>query len=54
MEIKLTIKEIMNKGIWEDVCKLKGIVEYGANEGIIDSEEEITFSEEEAKNLDII
>lgn len=54
MELNLTVKEVVDRGIWEEVCKLKGINEYVLNEGLMDSEDVITLNENEAKKLNII
>ena len=43
----LTIKEIFDKDIWGEVCKIKGYNEWCVNEGQMSMEEEIEFSEKE-------
>lgn len=51
MEITITAREALNKGIWDDLCDLKGINVWAINEGMMDDTEEITLTEEEAKAL---
>jgi hypothetical protein len=54
MLIQITAKEAMDKGVWDEICSLKHINEYAVNEGLMDSDETITLTEEEAKELGLI
>ena len=51
MKLILTIREIMDKGLWLDFCNIRGWNEWCVNEGLADSDEEITLTEEEIKQL---
>ena len=53
MKLILTAGEIMELGIWEDVCDLKGIHLYALNEGRMDAKEEIEFDEDEMTEIGI-
>ena len=54
MKISLTAGELISKGIWDEVCELKGLNIWAVNEGLMDRGEEINFNEEEAKQLGIL
>jgi len=54
MKIILTAQEILDRGIWDEFCEMKGINPWAMNEGLIDSDEEFIFSEQEAKELGLI
>lgn len=54
MKIVITAKEALEKGIWEDLCKLKGYCVYCIKEGKMPSDEEIALTEQEAKELGLI
>ena len=56
MELKsitLTAQELLDIGIWEEFCDVRGWNVYAINEGLIDAEEKICLSEEELKQLGI-
>lgn len=40
--------------IWEEVCELKGINPWAIAEGLMDKEDEITFTLEEAVSLGLV
>ena len=40
--------------IWEEVCELKGMNSWAIAEGLMDTEDEITFTLEEAVSLGLI
>ncbi|MCK4251922.1 hypothetical protein KAX97_10765 [candidate division WOR-3 bacterium] len=40
--------------IWEEVCELKGMNSWAIAEGLMDKEDEITFTLEEAVSLGLI
>ena len=48
-----TAKELIDKGIWDEVCELRGWNVWIVNEGQMDSSEEISFTEEECEKLGI-
>lgn len=54
MEIIITVREALDRGIWLELCDLKDWNEWAINEGMMDDTEEITLTEEEAKKLGII
>jgi len=51
MKIIITANEAIDLGIWEDVCRIKGINEWVVNEGMMNGTDEITLSEKEAVEL---
>ena len=53
MKIIITAREALEKGIWDDLCDLKGFNVWAVNEGQMDGNEEITLTEEEAQKLGI-
>lgn len=54
MKYTLTASEILDRGIWDEFCQLRGINEWAINEGLMDSDEEFTFTEEEAQKLGLV
>lgn len=54
MEIKIRPYELFDRGIWDEYCKLTGTKVYAVNEGLIDAEESLTLTEDQAKKLGII
>ena len=54
MKVTLTADEIMNKGLWDEFCEMKGINEWAMNEGLMDGNEEFTFTRREAIKLRLI
>ena len=53
MNIIITADEAIKQGIWEELCKLKGINPWIINEGIAKPTVEITLTLEEAQKLRI-
>lgn len=51
MKIIITAREAIDKGIWDDLCKIKGYSVWCVNEGKMPLEEEISLTEEEARKL---
>lgn len=45
-KISLTVKQIMNLGIWDKVCEYKKWNPYILNEGLIDENEIVEFDDE--------
>lgn len=43
-ETTLTVRQIMDLGLWEKVCEYKGWNEWILNEGRISEDEEVTFN----------
>jgi len=54
MKIVVTAQELLDKGLWGDACELLGLNEWAVNEGLMDSDEELTLTEEQAKTLGLI
>ena len=54
MKVRLTVREVMDNYLWDKVCEMKGYSEWCVNEGLMSSDEEIEFSEKEAKELGLI
>lgn len=54
MKVTFTASELLDRGVWDEVCKLRGINEWAIKEGLMDGDEELTFSEEEAKKLGLL
>lgn len=54
MNLTLTPEEAVEKGIWEELCELKGLNPHCVNEGLLDNEEELYLDEEEARTLRLI
>lgn len=44
--IKMTVKQIMELGLWDDVCEYKGINPYAINEGLMEYSDIIEFDTE--------
>lgn len=53
MRITITASEAIKLGIWEDLCRIKGINEYAVSESIMDGSNEISLNNEESAELDI-
>lgn len=54
MRIVITAREALDKGVWLEICNLKGFSEWAINEGQMEPEEEIELSEEEARKLGLL
>ena len=54
MKYILSASELMDRGLWLEFCELRGINEWAVNEGMMDSDEEFVFSEDEAATLGLI
>lgn len=52
--IRKTAEELIDMELWEDVCEMFGFNVWAVNEGLMDSDYEIEFSKEQAKELGII
>lgn len=53
MDIRITAKELINKGVWDKACKILGISIWAINEGM-DDNSLIYVTEEQAKSLGLI
>jgi hypothetical protein len=54
MTITLTAREILDRGIWDEFCDLRGINVWAINEGRMDEDEQFTFTEAEARKLGVV
>jgi hypothetical protein len=52
--IKISIGELIDKGIWSDACNLLGLDEWCVNEGRASLDDTITITSEQAKELRLI
>jgi len=50
-KVTMTVKQIMDLGLWEKVCEYKGWSVWGVNEGRIDSSEDVEFDTEFKKEF---
>lgn len=53
MKMIITALEAVDMGIWDRLCKMKGINVWALSEGLMDSDEEITLSKQEAVDLGV-
>lgn len=53
MELKLTIEEAINRGLWKKICDIKGFDFYGVNNGYYHPDFIITLKESEMQKIDI-
>lgn len=54
MKIIITTEEALDLGIWDWLCKVKGLGEWALNEGTMSPQHEFTLTEEEAIKLGLI
>ena len=54
MKIIVTVKEIMDKGYWDDFCDIKGWNPWCVSEGLCSSDEKIELSRNEAQKFNFI
>lgn len=45
------VSELMTSADWDKVCEIKGLDVWCVNEGLLDSDDELDFDEEEYKKL---
>lgn len=53
IKIVITASEAIAKGIWDELCELRGWNPWIVNEGRMPSDEEIVLTEKEVKELGI-
>lgn len=51
MKISITFRELLDKGVWQEYCKLKGCNEWMIAEGLASENEIIDLSLEECKQI---
>ena len=54
MRIIITAEEALDKGIWKEVANIAGYDYFAIADGIMDLNTEISLTEEQAKELNII
>jgi len=54
MKVTLTVRELLDRDIWDKICEIKGINPWAINEGLMDDTDEITLTENEARGLYLI
>jgi len=45
MRIKMTARELMDTGLWQDFCEETGMNEWAMAEGLLDSDDEVEIPE---------
>lgn len=53
MNLQITAEELIDKGLWKRVCKIKNIAYYALNMKYMDKTQIITLSESEMKKAGI-
>ena len=51
MKITVTAQEVLDAGVWDEFCEEFGLNVWAINEGRMDSDEEFSLTEEQAKKL---
>ena len=51
MSVMLTFREILDAGVWEEFCQLKGLNPWCLNEGLASSDETCILSAEDCQKL---
>ena len=54
MKIHITADELIARWLWDEVCEMRGINVYAVCERLMDSDEELEFTEDEARELGLI
>lgn len=54
MKIVITASEALKRGIWDELCDIRDWNVYAINEGLMDSDEEIALTQDEAERLGLI
>jgi hypothetical protein len=54
MKVVITARELMNCHMWERACELAGINPWAVNEGLMDSDEELTLPGDVADKLGLL
>jgi hypothetical protein len=52
--ITITAREALDRGIWDDLCELKGFCIWAVNEGLMESSDSISLTEDEAEQLGLL
>lgn len=54
MRLILTIREIMDRGLWDKFCDLRGWNPWIVNEGLAESNEDVILTDDEQRQLGLI
>ncbi len=54
MEIIITAKELIDKGIWDEACELLGINIGAVNAGLMSSDYRLSFTQEQANKIGLL
>ena len=54
MKIIMTARELIDRGLWPEVCKLMDIGEYAVNEHQLGIDHRFVFTETQATELELI
>jgi hypothetical protein len=54
MTITLTLGEALERGIWEELCTLKGLNPWCLKEGLADRSDTVSLTAEEASSLRLL
>ena len=50
----ITARELFDRGLWTEACRVKGISEYAVNEGQLDMDENIELNLAQAQELRLV
>ena len=51
MKIVMTVREIVDAGLWQKFCDATGTNEWARNEGLVDDDTEFTITPEQAEEM---
>jgi len=54
MKIVVTARDLLDRGVWDQACDLLGLNVWAVAEGLMDSDDEVTLSEEQARKLGLL
>lgn len=54
MKLIVTPRELIERGLWEAYCKMTGLDEWAVSEGRMDSGDEVTLTEDQARELGLL
>ena len=54
MRILITASDLIDRGLWDEVCEARGINVWAVNEGLMDADEEFIFTQKEATSLGLL
>ena len=54
MTIKITVRELFDKGLWLAYCKVTGTNEWAVNECLLQDNDEVELTSEQAKDMGLL